>query len=133
MVQSGKKVKAIFAGRLDLIFIMALLVFSAVAWIQYQRESSSQVKVVTVMVHTDPVQHYAIKMPVNKTFEVVGRIGSATLEFTASGAYRISSSACPHKICVNYGWARRGSVICVPNGLVVSGESAKEDVDAITR
>ena len=56
------------------------------------------------------------------------------------GRVRISDADCPQRLCMKQGWIDRGSLICLPNRLIVTVESGiyddKQDsssLDAITR
>ncbi len=70
----------------------------------------------------------------NKIIEVPGPLGSTCVEIK-SGAARIISSPCPHKICV--GMAPIGNkgdfLLCLPNGVLVKWGAQTSDVDAVSR
>jgi hypothetical protein len=63
---------------------------------------------------------------------VQGPLGGTVVQ-VRDGRIRVTESACPHKLCVRMGWAKRAGdlIVCVPNRVVVrvEGEGA---VDAVT-
>ncbi len=133
MVQDSEKVKKIFAGRLDVVFLLALGFISVVAWLLHQGEANTAPKTVSVRVFTEPEQFFRVSMPASRTLVVSGKLGPAEIQFSSAGEYRIASSTCPNHICVNYGWVKNGSLVCVPNGIVVVAEEKESRVDAVSR
>lgn len=133
MVQNVKKVREVFAGRLDKIFIVFLLIVSLLAWLEHLSQSRRLAKKAEIRVFTDPPLRQLVDLPIDRALKVNGRLGPAIIEFRSTGEYRIASSTCPQGICVNYGWSRHGSIICVPNGIVVSSQNSENQIDAITR
>ncbi len=48
---------------------------------------------------------------------------------------RVKDSDCPYKICIKQGWIEKGSIICLPNRVVITIENSSKDikdVDAVT-
>lgn len=69
---------------------------------------------------------------------VKGKLGNLILDFDKEKGVRIASSSCPCQICVNSGWSKYDSLVCVPNAIIVqpvrqNQDSSKNNVDAITR
>lgn len=67
------------------------------------------------------------------TFSVKGKIGWTEIQIRSKRA-RISNSACPKKLCVKRGWISHTweSSACLPNGVWLSIESERQDIDATT-
>ncbi len=133
MVQGSEKMRKIFAGRLDAAFLVGLAFISLLAWQLHKAEMNNTAKKVVVKVFSEPTQLYEVSLPASRTMRVAGRLGPAEIQFNADGEYRIASSTCPNGICVNYGWVKTGSVVCVPNGIVVCAEEKENTVDAVSR
>jgi hypothetical protein len=90
----------------------------------------------TVRIYVDNRPVYVLPAEVERTVTVKGPEGETLVEIRKSRV-RISASACRNKLCVNQGWIEGGSVICLPNRVVVTlGNSSGETgpaVDAVTR
>ena len=80
-------------------------------------------------------------LPLNKDKKVTIETsqGKNSVEIK-QGRVRIADADCPRKLCMKQGWINRGSLICLPNRLIVTVESAIEDdigdadsLDAVTR
>lgn len=125
--------KSVFANRVDFVFLAILLAVSVFSWVLYEMENSESGSGFRVQVFTEPPQILKFESIPIEPVRVKGLIGPAIAEFRADGSYRIASSSCPHGICINYGWVKSGSVVCVPNGIVVSGVKRQEEFDAYTR
>ena len=68
----------------------------------------------------------------DKIIEVSGPLGVTRIE-VKKGRVRILESPCPDKICMLQGWTERGSIICLPNRVVITvGDDLKDGIDAIT-
>ncbi len=73
---------------------------------------------------------YRLPLSENKSVVVEG----VTIEIH-DGKVRVKESDCPFKLCVKQGWVDRGSIICLPNRVVITVEDSKKQhnhVDAIT-
>ncbi|MBF0517474.1 MAG: NusG domain II-containing protein [Nitrospirae bacterium] len=73
---------------------------------------------------------YRLPIGQDKTIE----IGHMTVEIK-NGKVRVADSDCPGKICLRQGWIDRGSIVCLPNRVVITVEetpAAQGGVDATT-
>ncbi|MEW6713041.1 MAG: NusG domain II-containing protein [Candidatus Riflebacteria bacterium] len=135
MVQESETIKTatVFAGRGDYLFLVALLLVSGLAWFAHNQEGRGEISGYRIQIFSQPPQMLELESVPAEPLHLQGILGPATVEFRADGAVRIASSTCHEEICMNYGWIKSGSLICVPNGIVVSIEKARSDVDAISR
>ncbi|MFZ5949550.1 MAG: NusG domain II-containing protein [Candidatus Rifleibacteriota bacterium] len=135
MVQEPETIESapVFARRRDFFFIIALLFVSGVAWFAHSREGRGEISRYRIQIFSQPPQMIELESIPAEPLHLQGILGPATVEFRADGAVRIASSTCHEEICMNYGWIKSGSLICVPNGVVVSVEKGRSDVDAISR
>lgn len=62
---------------------------------------------------------YTFPLNTDKTVELSGVIGRTTVEIK-SGKVRIKDAPCTNKICIHEGWIDRGSIVCLPNKVVVT-------------
>lgn len=125
--------KKIFASYLDVAFLIVLLFISVLAWQLHKAEKNNIKKKVVIKVFNEPPQVFEVSLPASQTMLVRGKLGPAVIQFNVKGEYRIASSTCHNCICVNYGWVKNGSIVCVPNGIVVCAEEQENPVDAVTR
>ncbi len=135
MVQESEKIKTatVFAGRGDYLFLVALLLLSVFAWFAHNQDGRGEISKYRIQIFSQPPQMLEIESVPVEPLHLQGILGPATVEFRADGAVRIAHSTCYDKICMNYGWIKSGSLICVPNGIVVSIEKVRSDFDAISR
>lgn len=83
----------------------------------------------SVRVEVDGRLHGVYPLSQDRLLSVHGPIGDTVIEIKNSRV-RVISSACPNKLCVHQGFIKRGSIICLPNRVVITiGVSS---VDAIT-
>jgi hypothetical protein len=81
---------------------------------------------------------YLLPIEENRTVKVTGPIGDNVIEIK-NGRVHIKEASCPNKLCVYQGWIDRGSIICLPNRVVVSiggvnqRQSSSGPYDAITK
>ncbi len=76
-------------------------------------------------------------LPINEDNKVIidGKLGPTTVEIK-DNKVRITSSPCENKLCIKQGWKDSGSIICLPNNVIVSiGEYRKGEngIDSITK
>ncbi len=128
-----QKEPRVFSGANDVFFVIILLVISLLAWLMFRSEAVRTVKGCKIVVLSDPIQNFTLTEPTQKPFRVQGKIGSALIELNSANEYRIASSSCPNHVCINYGWTGNGSIVCVPNGIVVTANSRESEFDAIAR
>ena len=87
-------------------------------------------------VYADGIE-YEYPLGEDRTIEVEGVLGTTKIELKNSRA-RIVDSPCPNRICVSMGSVGRGSpgsLVCLPNDVIVSVGSLVEDgeFDALAR
>ena len=73
-----------------------------------------------------------------KTMVIHGKIGDMLLEFDKEKGVRVASSTCPCQVCVNYGWTKNETLVCVPNAVLIqpvfnNSKSLLDQVDAVSR
>ncbi|MDN5279689.1 MAG: NusG domain [Clostridiales bacterium] len=128
-----KKHFQVFSDRKDLFFILLLLAVSLLSWYMHAIKAAAGAKAWQIVIFTDPVETVEIRKIPENPVKIQGKIGPASVEFNSAGQFRIASSTCPHGICVNYGWVSNGSVVCVPNGILVKTLENDEAIDAVSR
>jgi hypothetical protein len=75
-------------------------------------------------------------MPQSKSVlvSVEGPLGNTTIEIK-DRKVRITDSPCNNKLCIKQGWITSGSIVCLPNRVVVTvgnKDRQKDGPDAIT-
>lgn len=86
----------------------------------------------TVTVEVNGKVTHRLSLLEDKIIEVSGPLGVTRIE-VKKGRVRILESPCPDKICMLQGWTERGSIICLPNRVVITvGDDLKDGIDAIT-
>ena len=72
-----------------------------------------------------------------KTLVIQGKLGDLTIEFDKEKGVRVASSTCPCQVCVNSGWSKNETLICVPNAVLIQPvtgyEAPSNKFDAISR
>jgi hypothetical protein len=114
-----------------LLFLL-LIVFS-IAGIVFIRELLPESQ--TVVIDVDGRPAYILPLNEDKTISVDGIEGLTVVEIRGSRV-RITDSPCPNKLCVKQGWIKNGSVVCLPNRVVVTVRGTDDNsrgVDAVTR
>lgn len=71
-----------------------------------------------VRIEVDGRLKYTFPLNADRTVELRGVIGSTTVEIKR-GKVRIKDAPCTNKICIHEGWIERGSIVCLPNKVVV--------------
>jgi hypothetical protein len=74
---------------------------------------------------------YTLPLNVDRNIHVKGPIGTTIIEISR-GLVRISDSPCNNKICIQHGWIRKGSVVCLPNRILVLIQSGSSGIDAVS-
>jgi hypothetical protein len=110
--------------------LFLLLVISSVAGMFYTREALSQGAGVVIEVQGAPV--YTVSLDTDREIAVEGTHGPAVVEIR-DGKVRMKEARCDNHVCVKQGWIDRGTIICLPNSIVVIvGSGSKKEIDAIT-
>lgn len=88
----------------------------------------------TVRVEIDGKPVYILPIDRNSAVSVEGPLGKTEIEIK-DHKVRITESPCNNKLCIRQGWTRQGTIICLPNRIIVTIEDEShqsETVDAIT-
>jgi len=115
----------------DRILFMLLLSVS-LAGIFFIKDIMPQSRSVLVEVNGKPV--YILPIDKNRIVSVKGPEGNTTIEIK-DRKVRISDSPCSNKLCIKQGWITGGSIVCLPNRVVVTvgnKDRQKDGPDAIT-
>ncbi|MDP2157956.1 MAG: NusG domain II-containing protein [Nitrospirota bacterium] len=110
--------------------LFLLLIIASVAGFVYTREAFPLGSDVVVEVNGKPV--YTLSLGVDTEIPIEGTHGLTVLEIK-DGKVRMKEADCSNQICVNQGWMSKGTIVCLPNHIVVIvGSGTKKDLDAIT-
>jgi len=88
----------------------------------------------TVRIELDGKPVYILPIDSNNAVSVEGPKGKTQIEIR-DHKVRITESPCNNKLCIHQGWTQQGTIICLPNRIIVTieDESQKsEKIDAIT-
>ncbi len=89
----------------------------------------------SIHIYSEGKEVYILSLNENNKVDIKGRLGITTVEIKDKKV-RITSSPCENKLCIKQGWKDSGSIICLPNNIIVSiGEYKKEGsgIDAVTK
>jgi hypothetical protein len=96
----------------------------------YSREALSQGTDVVIEVNGKAV--YTMSLDTNREIPVEGTHGRAIVEIR-DGKVRMKEAQCENHICMKQGWITQGTIVCLPNSIVIiTGSGSKKDIDAIT-
>jgi hypothetical protein len=112
--------------------LFLLLLSVSLAGIFFIKDIIPQSKSVLVEVNGKPV--YILPLDKNRTLSVEGPAGNTTIEIK-DRKVRITDSPCRNKLCVKQGWINSGSIVCLPNRVIVTvgnKDRQKDGPDAIT-
>lgn len=88
----------------------------------------------TVRIEMDGKPVYILPIDRNNSVSVEGPMGKTQIEIK-DHKVRITESPCNNKLCVHQGWTQQGTIICLPNRIIVTIEGQPRQrgtVDAIT-
>jgi hypothetical protein len=116
-----------------LIFI--LLIIFTIAGFLFVREifpSGSLAKI-----SLDNKDIYILPLDEDRSVKITGPLGTSEVEIK-DGKARMKESPCPRKLCVRQRWKDKGSIICLPNKVIITmggNEQNPEDseYDAVTK
>jgi len=77
---------------------------------------------------------YILPIDKNNTVSVEGPLGKTQIEIK-DHRVRVTESPCKNKLCIRQGWTHHGTIICLPNRIIVTIEDESPQngtVDAIT-
>jgi hypothetical protein len=110
--------------------LFLLLIIASFAGMFYTREALSQGAVVVIEVGGKAV--FTASLNTDREVLVEGLHGRSIVQIR-NGKVRMKESRCNNHICMKQGWITRGTIVCLPNSIVViAGSSMKKDLDAIT-
>lgn len=110
--------------------LFLLLIIASVAGLVYTREAFSRGSDIVVEVNGKPV--YTLSLDANSELTIEGTHGRTVLEIRNS-TVRMKEADCSNQTCIKQGWISRGTIVCLPNHIVVIvGSGTKKDLDAIT-
>ncbi len=93
---------------------LVLLSFSSIIFLKTALPESTAVK---IEVDGKPV--YLLPVDKDRVVSVEGPEGRTTIEIK-DRKVRINESPCRNKLCIGQGWIRSGSIICLPNRVIVT-------------
>ncbi len=127
---SFRKILLNTTGADRIVFLLLLSV--SLAGIFFIKDIMPQSRSVLVEVNGKPV--YILPLDKNRILSVEGPVGNTTIEIK-DHAVRITDSPCSNKLCIKQGWIHSGSIVCLPNRVVVTvgnKDRQKDGPDAIT-
>lgn len=127
---SFRKILLNTTGADRILFLLLLSV--SLAGIFFIKDIMPQSRSVLVEVNGKPV--YILPLDKNRILSVEGPAGNTTIEIK-DHAVRITDSPCSNKLCIKQGWIHSGSIVCLPNRVVVTvgdKDRQKGGPDAIT-
>jgi hypothetical protein len=75
---------------------------------------------------------YTLTLDTDREITVQGTHGDAIVEIR-NGKVRMKEARCENHTCMKQGWITRGTIVCLPNSIVVVvGTGLKKEIDAIT-
>ncbi|NWF97386.1 MAG: NusG domain II-containing protein [Nitrospirae bacterium] len=116
----------------DRILILFLIIFCFSLIIFFNRIFSNKP---SIHIYSEGKEVYILSLNENNQVNIKGRLGITTIEIKDKKV-RFISSPCKNKLCIKQGWKDSGSIICLPNNVIVSiGEYRKGgiEIDAITK
>ena len=113
-----------------LLFVLILLSLSGIIFI---KEVLPEGNTVQIEVNGNPV--YLLPIEKDRIVSVKGSLGNTVIEIK-NHKVRITESPCDNKLCIQQKWIEKGSIVCLPNRVVViigsQADEMNKRVDAIT-
>src|SRR5271169_6925689 len=97
-----------------LLSICIFLSFYSFAYVKEAIPKGSEVRI-----EVDGKLRYTLPLSKDRTVEFSGTIGKTTVEIKG-GKVRIKDAPCSNKICLHEGWIEKGSIVCLPNRVIVT-------------
>ena len=72
-----------------------------------------------VRIEVDGRLKYTFPLNKDRTVEFSGVMGMTTVEIKG-GKVRMKEAPCPNRVCIHQGWIESGSIICLPNKVIVT-------------
>jgi hypothetical protein len=110
--------------------LFLFLIIASVIGMLYSREALSQGPDVVIDIKGKPV--YSLSLETDREIVIEGSNGNAVVEIKG-GRVRMREAPCDNHICIKQGWITRGTIVCLPNSIVVIvGTGTRKNIDAIT-
>ena len=110
--------------------LFLFLIIASVIGMLYSREALSQGPDVVIDIKGKPV--YSLSLETDREMVIEGSHGNAVVEIKG-GRVRMREAPCDNHICIKQGWITRGTIVCLPNSIVVIvGTGTRKNIDAIT-
>ena len=111
-----------------LFLLLLLLSFSGIFFVKEVRPGGRSVQ---IEVNGRPA--YILPLDKDRSVSVEGPLGKTLIEIK-NQRVRVTDSPCRNKLCIQQGWVRSGTIICLPNRVVITvGDHDKSTtVDATT-
>jgi hypothetical protein len=111
--------------------LFSLLLAVSLAGVFFIKDIMPQGQSVTIEVDGKPA--YILPIDKDRILSVQGPIGQTIVEIK-DRKVRVTDSPCGNKFCIKQGWVGSGSIICLPNRVVVTigNKDKKKGPDAIT-
>jgi len=112
--------------------LFSLLMLASLSGMFLIHQVVSQGQNVRIEMDGKPV--YILPIDRNNAVSVEGPLGKTQIEIK-DHKVRITESPCNNKLCIHQGWTQQGTIICLPNRIIVTIEDEPHQsgtVDAIT-
>ena len=111
--------------------LFLLLLLLSLSGILFVKEVLPVGRTVHIEVNGRPA--YILPLDKDRTVTVEGSLGKTLIEIKDQRV-RVTDSPCRNKLCIQQGWVRSGTIICLPNRVVITvGDHDKSTtVDATT-
>jgi hypothetical protein len=114
-------------------FLVIALIILSIAGFLFVKKAFPKGTDVRIDVDGKPV--YLLPLDANTIVAVKGINGDTIIEIKDKKVC-IKDSPCPNKICIHNGWIEKGTIVCLPNRVVVTVVSREnkenKTIDAIT-
>ena len=97
--------------------LLTICIFLSFYSFVYVREAMP--KGTEVRIEVDGRLKYTFPLNKDRTVEFSGVMGMTTVEIKG-GKVRIKEAPCPNRVCIHQGWIESGSIICLPNKVIVT-------------
>ncbi len=97
-----------------LFFLLVVLSITSFFFVRELFPSGSLVKI-----SVDNKTIYTLSLHEDRIVKAAGPIGENVIEIKNAKVH-IKDAPCPQKLCVHQGWIERGTIICLPNKVVVT-------------
>ncbi len=119
---------------LDKLLFILLIVFTIASFI-FVKELLPAGTLVKISVNHRTV--YSLPLYEDRVIMVTGSLGDNVIEIK-NGKVRMNDAPCPRKLCIHQGAIERGSIVCLPNKMIVSISGNKQlstgsGLDAVSR